>query len=96
MKSHKIIKIDTLKNTNIFRIIFIDYNIWFKPNKLDDDTDIRRYIINDCDNKKFKWWSSVPRLKNSPHLEKLKVFRKNINKKIEIEFHNSECDFQIY
>ena len=33
---------------------------------------------------------------NSPHLEKLKVFRKNINKKIEIEFHNSECDFQIY
>jgi len=78
------------------KIIFIDYDILFSPKKLDDGVDIRHYIINDCDNKKFKWWSSVPRLKNSPHLEKLKVFRKNINKKIEIEFHNSECDFQIY
>ena len=59
---------------NLLFIIFIDYNIWFKPNKLGDDIDIRRYIINDCGNRKFKWWSSAPRLKNSPHLEKLKVF----------------------
>ena len=77
------------------KIIFVDYNIWFKPNKLDDDTDIRRYIINDCDNKKFKWWSSAPRLKNSPHLKKLKVFRKNINKKIEIEFYNNDYDMEV-
>ena len=77
------------------KIIFIDYNIWFKPKKLGDDIDIRRYIINDCGNRKFKWWSSAPRLKNSPHLEKLKFFKKNINKKIKIEFHNNDYDWEV-
>jgi len=76
------------------KIIFVDYNIWFKPKQL-GDIDIRRYIINDCGNGKFKWWCSAPRLKNSPHLEKLKVFRKNIDKKIKIEFYNNDYDIEV-
>ena len=85
----------TKKLIKLKKIVFVDYNIWFKPKALGDNVDIRHYIINKCGNKKFKWWCSAPRLKNTPHLKKLIKFRKSIDKKIKFEFYNNDYDIEI-
>lgn len=85
------------KLKNLKKIIFVDYGsiIIMEPRKLKHKEGLRHYIINYCNNPKFKWWSSAPRLKNSFHLDKLKLFRKSIQNNVTIEFFNSDYDIEV-
>jgi len=82
----------TKKLKNLSKIYFVDYNIVYQPVKFKHKEGLRHYIINNCENQNFKLWSSAPRLKNTSHLDKLKEFRKDIDKKVQIKFFNNDYD----